>query len=57
MDIYGYKILAVDDNEEILHMIRAILTEEGYREVCLARSVKEGMDGGVQGGAAPYGAA
>lgn len=44
MDIYGYKILAVDDNEEILHMIRAILTEEGYREVCLARSVKEGME-------------
>lgn len=44
MDLYSYKILAVDDNEEILNMIKAILMEEGYREVCLARSVREGME-------------
>lgn len=44
MDIYSYKILVVDDNEELLNMIKAILSEEGYQRLLSAKSVREGME-------------
>lgn len=42
MEGNNYKILAVDDNEELVSMIAAILKENGYKEVLTARSVSEG---------------
>lgn len=44
MDIFSYKLLVVDDNKELLSMIKGILEEEGYHEVVSAGSVREGME-------------
>lgn len=38
-----YKILVVDDNEELVNMIAAILKEKGYKNVLTAQSVKEAL--------------
>ncbi len=43
MENYKYKILVVDDNGELLNLIGAILKEDGYQEVLMAKSVKDGM--------------
>ena len=44
MENYKYKILIVDDNAELVHLIAAILKEDGYRKVLTAGSMKEGME-------------
>ena len=44
MENYRYEILVVDDNKELVSLIAAILTEDGYRKVLTAQSVKEGME-------------
>ncbi len=43
MEDNHYKILAVDDNEELVHMIASILKENGYEKVTVAKSVREGI--------------
>ena len=32
MENYRYEILVVDDNKELVSLIAAILTEDGYRD-------------------------
>lgn len=44
MEIYERKIMAVDDNLEILRMIEAILKENGYSRIILATDAKPAMD-------------
>lgn len=44
MDVFSYKLLVVDDNKELLSMIKGLLEEEGYHEVVSAGSVREGME-------------
>lgn len=43
MDVFSYKLLVVDDNKELLDMIKGVLEEEGYRDIVTASSVGEGM--------------
>lgn len=44
MELYERKILAVDDNREILKMIEDILREEGCRQIFLAGDAREAME-------------
>ncbi len=44
MEIYERKILAVDDNKEILQMIETILKENGFRQIFLAEDAKAAME-------------
>lgn len=43
MNIYDRKILMVDDNQELVVMIRRILEQSGYKNVVSAHSVAEGF--------------
>lgn len=43
MNIYDRKILMVDDNQELVVMIRRILEQSGYKNVVSAHSVEEGF--------------
>lgn len=43
MNIYDRKILMVDDNQELVVMIRRILLQNGYTNVIWAHSVSEGL--------------
>lgn len=44
MDLYQRKIIAVDDNREILKMIESILKENGYSRIFLAADAGEAMN-------------
>lgn len=43
MEVYERKIMAVDDNKEILNMIEGILTDSGYSHVILAEDAGQAM--------------
>lgn len=43
MEEKHYKILAVDDNAELVSMIASILKENGYEKVTVAKSAREGL--------------
>ena len=43
MELYERKILLVDDNMELVRMIRDILRRSGYRNIVTAGSVREGI--------------
>lgn len=44
MEIYEYKIMLVDDNEDLVEMTADILRQSGYREVVTARSVSDALE-------------